>query len=118
MATVEVLDPGTVALILSCASLGVAGIVLAMFAPSRKSRSGDEMYIGGESESILRIPVPSSASMYWGIVKRALGSVYRVLRDVVHSGRLNEWCGFMAGWFFVLLVLAAIAIISIVSVRW
>ncbi|NPA96767.1 MAG: hypothetical protein GXO32_04110 [Crenarchaeota archaeon] len=115
MAVVELLNPGTLALVMSCASLGIAGIVLAMFVGGRKSRSGDEMYIGGESEQILKVPVPSSPALYWGIVKKAMGKVYHVLRDVVHSGRLNEWCGFMAGWFLTLLVLATIAIIAAVT---
>ncbi len=111
-----VLDPGRLALILSCVSLGVAGVVLVLFVGGRKSKVGDEMYIGGESESFLKVPLPSSAALYWGIVKKALGKLYHVLRDVVHSGKLNEWCGYMSGWFLTLLVLAIIAIVSIVSV--
>jgi len=116
MATTLILNPGTLALALSCVMGGLVGVLMALFAGGRSSRVGDEMYIGGESEQILKHPLPSAVALYWGLVKKAFGKLYSTLRDVVHSGRLNEWCAYMASWFFLLLLISIVVAISVASV--
>ena len=116
MTMTMILSPGALALVMSCVMGGVMGVILALFAGGKSSKVGDEMYIGGESERVLRKPLPSAVALYWGLVKRAMGKLYITLRDVVHSGRLNEWCAYMASWFLLLLLISIVVAVSIASV--
>jgi len=116
MAVTVVASPGAVAGYITAAMALVFGVMLALFSGGRRSRSGDEMYIGGESEALLKVRVPSNVAMYWGIVRRAMGRVYTVLRDVVHSGKLSTWSGFMVSWFTILMFIAIGITVVIASV--
>ncbi len=114
MAVQLILDSITLALILSGVVVGIGGLIASLFiALSRKSwksSKADAMYIGGEDEGILQRRVPSADAFYWGIVKRAWKDAFRILRDVIHSGRLNEWMGYMSMWFGFLVLVALLAV--------
>jgi len=107
MALVLNLDLFQSTLILTTGMVVIVLVGIAIFNRLVKSSSeGNEMYIGGESEDILSLKIPSSEALYWGLVRRVLGNTYRILRDIVHSGILNEWYVYMALSFVVLLILA------------
>ncbi len=118
MAVQLVLDPITLALILSGVVVSIGGLIASSFiALSRRSGEADAMYIGGEDEGILQRRVPSADAFYWGIVKRAWRDAFRILRDVIHSGKLNEWMGYMSMWFGFLVLVALLAAMVWVLVR-
>lgn len=107
MALVLNLDLFQSTLILTTGMVVIVLIGIAIFNRLVKSSSeGSEMYIGGEGEDILSLKIPSSEALYWGLVRRVLGNTYRILRDIVHSGILNEWYVYMTLSFVVLLILA------------
>ncbi|MEM1526033.1 MAG: sodium:proton antiporter [Ignisphaera sp.] len=84
------------------------------FRSRRVSTEGVEMYIGGESEEILRYKLPSVLALYWGIVKRAWRKAFDVLREAVHTGILNDWLGYMSIWLGLVLLVAIISVIAYV----
>ncbi len=118
MAVQLILDPITLAIILSGVVVGIGGLVASTFiALSRKSSEAEAMYIGGEDEEVLQRKVPSADAFYWGIVKRAWRDAFRILRDAVHSGKLNEWMGYMSMWFGFLVLVALLAATVWILVR-
>ncbi len=107
MVSISNLDLFQLTLILTTGMVMIVVIGIAIFSRLVKSSSeGNEMYIGGEGEDILSLKVPSSEALYWGLVRRVLGNTYRIIRDVLHSGILNEWYVYMSLSFIVLLALA------------
>lgn len=77
----------------------------------RVSSEGDEMYIGGESEEILRHKVPSVLALYWGIVRKAWKKAFETLKEAVHTGVLNDWYGYMSVWLGLAILIALLAIV-------
>ncbi len=107
MAPILNLDLFQATLILTTGMVIVVLIGIAIFSRLVKSSSeGSEMYIGGEDEDVLSLKIPNSEALYWGLVRRVLGNTYRILRDIVHSGILNDWYIYMTLSFVVLLILA------------
>ncbi len=107
-------DPFTVTLIVTGTMLLLTIIIYTMVLSIRRAKTsqlGEEMYIGGESEDILSLKVPSVLALYWGIVRRSWRKAFDILRDVVHSGILNEWYGYMTMWLSLLLLLSLIVIL-------
>lgn len=114
MAIHIVLDPITLTLTLSSVmvfSLIVTMVVVAILRGRRVSTEGNEMYIGGESEDVLRYKVPSVLAMYWGIIRRSWRKSVEYLRSSVHTGILNDWYGYMSMWLSLLVIVAVIAVI-------
>ncbi len=96
----------------------VALIVLLATWRGRVGEKGSEMYIGGESEEILRVKIPSVASLYWALVKKSLRPLYEALVEKVHCGILNVWTAYMSTLLFVLMILASIAIVYVGYAWW
>ncbi len=120
MAVIMLNNPLELALMLSICAISVSMIVLAIAritcAGHRRGGYSEDMYLGGESSSSLRIRIPSVTAMYWGLISRAFKRTFSALRDKVHSGILNEWFYYMSIWFFLLTVIAIITIV--VCTRW
>uniref|UniRef100_A0A7C5TLY9 Sodium:proton antiporter n=1 Tax=Ignisphaera aggregans TaxID=334771 RepID=A0A7C5TLY9_9CREN len=117
---IMVFDPFTVTILLTSAMALLASIVYILILSIRRARVtqiGEEMYIGGESEDILSLKVPSVLALYWGIIKRSWKDAFNILRDVIHSGILNEWYGYMSIWLSFLLLLSIIAIAIYMYIR-
>ncbi len=64
------------------------------------SENPTEPYLCGESVSDFRDSISvGSTNLYWGGTSAALRGVYQVLRDLIHTGVLNDWFFYMAIWF-------------------
>ena len=107
-----------VSIIIYTALMGFASLVTWVVFSLLKSRyssssSGEssDVYIGGEPSSILSRLTESSESMYWGFVRYVARSLYKYFRDLMHSGKLSDWAGYMSGWYGFLMVLAIIFIV-------
>ncbi|MDK6028513.1 hypothetical protein QPL79_03970 [Ignisphaera sp. 4213-co] len=113
-----VLDPITLTLVLSgvmTLAIVIIYVIAAVLRRGRISVEGDEMYIGGESEEVLRNKVPSVLALYWGILSRAWRRSVKYLRDSIHTGVLNDWYGYMGMWLSLLLIVAIVAILIYVK---
>jgi len=116
MAVVLKLEPYAEALLVTGAMFGVVAVCTLLYALLRRGTSarrggeGSEPYIGGEAPNILRRVDASAQNLYWGFVEGVSRTIYRVLRFVVHSGRLNEWAGYMAAYYGLLALLAIISL--------
>ncbi len=115
------MDPLKLALTLSLSTIITAFIVLiiqramkAFYGP--QTEEAQKMYIGGEEPGILRLKIPRAEAMFWGLVRRYAEKLFSLLRDVVHSGRLSDWVGYMSFWLFLLLFLSFIAILMFLRV--
>jgi len=113
-----IMDPQTLIIVSSTSMFFVAlvaGIVyLAMRSgkPSTTvSEEAREIYVCGEPPSVVSSPTGSSESMYWGFVRGIARTLYRYFRDLMHTGKLSDWAGYMSGWYGFLVVIALIAII-------
>lgn len=112
--TVSNLDIIELSLVLTGTMVFVALITVVIVVLTRRGRTsleGAEMYIGGESEEILRHKTPSVLALYWGIVRKAWRKAFETLRDSVHTGVLNDWYGYMSMWLGLALLIALIALI-------
>jgi len=121
MAYLLELDLVTQTLVLSALALLISSIVLIMYRLLRarsSAASGSDMYLGGEHESILEKPLPSTAALYWATIKKSFANAYRILVESIHTGRLSDWAKYMSLWYgFLLLVGILIAVISVLGVR-
>ena len=111
-----VLDSTQLALVLSGVMVFLAVIIIAIAASLRGRRisvEGDEMYIGGEGEDVLRHRVPSVLALYWGILRRAWRKSVEYLRNSIHTGVINDWYGFMSIWLTLLLVIALVLVVVV-----
>ena len=98
---------------------GLAALIYVVLRPkhSRKGSEAEEPYLCGEPPTVVSGLSAPGTSLYWGLVKGAAKRLYRVIRDVMHSGRLSDWLGYMSGWYGFLVVVALISIIYIASLR-
>ncbi len=102
-------DPGTVALVLSLLMWVVFGVLAVIYLAVRNNRvRRTDVYLSGEPENIVDKPSPSPANLYWGFLKKFAYGLYKQLRDKVHTGNLQDWVNFMAGWYGLLLIIAII----------
>lgn len=118
--TTVISDPFTATLVMTGAMVLLAVVMYIIVLSIRRARVtqlGNEMYIGGESEDILSLKVPSILALYWGIVKKSWRKAFDILRDVIHTGVLNEWYSYMSIWLGLLLLLSIIAIVTYVYMR-
>ncbi len=70
-----------------------------------------EIYLGGESPSILGRRTPPSSNLYWGFVLKYAYKVYYYLISKVHTGRLSDWIYYMSSWYGFLIVISFLLII-------
>ena len=112
MALILRLDTFAEALLATAGMFSIAGVVALIYwvlrrgIPTQRSGESTEPYIGGEAESVVsRIDV-SAQNLYWGFVEGVARGIYRFLREFMHSGKLNEWAGYMAGYYGLLLIVA------------
>lgn len=108
-----ILDPFAITMVLTGAMVLLIVIVYAIVLSIRRTRTsqlGGEMYIGGESEDVISLKVPSVLTLYWGIIRRSWRKAFDILRGVVHSGVLNEWYSYMNVWLSLLVLLSIVVI--------
>lgn len=113
MAITLILDSITLSLIVSGLMIFATIIVLLIVIVLRKGRisiEGDEMYVGGESEDVLRYKLPSIIALYWGIIKKAWKKAVDYLKEAIHTGVLSDWYSYMSMWLGFLLFIALITI--------
>lgn len=107
-------DTITTSLVITSVMIFIVLIIvfLARLARGRRtSHEGDEIYIGGESEEILRHKIPSVLALYWGIVKKAWRKACEILSNTIHTGVLNDWYEYMGIWLGLILFMALTIII-------
>jgi len=113
-----IMDPQML-IIISSASMFfialVAGLIYLAMRSGRPSTTvseeAREIYVCGEPPSVVSSPTGSTESMYWGFVRSIARTLYRYFRDLMHTGKLSDWAGYMSGWYGFLVVIALIAII-------
>ncbi len=118
MVTLEV-DPymavaisiGVVALLL------VITLLLYYMLKSRTIRIS-EVYLSGESESVVSMISPSVASLYWGFIKRFAKSIFNVLVTKVHTGSLHDWYKFISSWYGILLLISIVVFTTLMLIGW
>ncbi|RLG83568.1 MAG: hypothetical protein DRO40_04280 [Thermoprotei archaeon] len=98
----------------------VSTIVIAIYALlrakyGRRGGEASEMYIGGEHPSILSRPSAPTTGLYWGFVRAFAKKLYFYIRDIVHSGRLNEWAAYMSTWFGFLMITALLCLAVLIA---
>lgn len=58
-------------------------------------------------------PIQASASvenLVWTVIKKSMRSVFTYIREVIHSGVLNDWLTYMISFFgFLVLILVVVA---------
>ncbi|MEM1880260.1 MAG: sodium:proton antiporter [Desulfurococcaceae archaeon] len=105
MVTMRV-DPFTAVFISTSlvAFLAIFMYVLYYLLKSKRVRE-TTMYLSGEPEEVVSMPVPSVGALYWGFMKRFARSLYKVLVESVHTGSLHDWFRFISSWLGFLMVL-------------
>ncbi|MDW8044502.1 MAG: hypothetical protein RMJ31_01840 [Nitrososphaerota archaeon] len=93
----------------SLAMLLPAIIVLILYLTFRKSvqSSSEEkrsIFIGGEKLEPEGGFLPPGG-FYWALWNKTFSSTYRILREKIHTGVLNDWLFYMIIWFVILLIL-------------
>ena len=120
MAVTLILDPYT-ALLVEAGIMGFIGFIIFILYKALKSRYGvkggdsTEMYLGGEHPSIMTRPNAPATGFYWGFIRVFAKKLYYYVRDIVHSGKFNEWAAYMAGWFGFLMVLSLLVIYVVIG---
>lgn len=114
--TVELPVTPQALVIISTICMVLAASVLALIFELLRARysppSGDaeEPYLCGEPPDVVSSVTPRTVNLYWGFVKSIAKSLYKYFRDVMHSGRLSDWAGYMCGWYGFLMILSLIHI--------
>ena len=121
---VEVVNSQIGVLILTGVMVLVAGIVAALFELTKpKHAEGGESekynpYLAGEAESVVsRVDAPIDA-LYWGFVKGWGKKLYLYLREVMHSGNLNDWGSYMSLWMGIGSLIALVGIVAYIIWGW
>lgn len=94
---------------------GLVAVVLGVLYYLLKSKKVREttVYLSGEPEEVVSMIVPSAAALYWGLMKRFAGSLYRTLMEKVHTGSLHDWFKFISSWLGLLLILSILMYVFI-----
>jgi len=110
-------------MVLYTASMAFVALVILILYMTLKSRytgqggEASEVYIGGESPKILSDVTGPIDSLYWAFIRNVGRSLYRYFRDLMHTGRLSDWAGYMSGWYGFLVMLALIMIVYLMAFR-
>ena len=121
---IEVVNSQVGVLILTGVMVLVAGIVAALFELTKpkpeESSEGEKLnpYLAGEPESVVtRVDAPIDA-LYWGFAKGWGKKLYNYLREVMHSGNLNDWCSYMSLWMGIGSLIALVGIVAYIIWGW
>ncbi len=113
MAVEVITNPQVAMLLCTLGSIFVGGIVALIYLLLKSSYGSsegeaEEPYICGEPPTVVKSLTGPSEGMYWGFVKRVARSLYKYFRDLMHTGRLSDWAGYMSGWYGFLVITALI----------
>ncbi len=101
-------------LIASSLMLLVALLTYLSYAAVKKGGSSQnlsEPYLCGESVDDFKNSISvGSTNLYWGATSAILSRFYKVLRDEIHTGVLNDWFFYMCIWLVLGVLLSFITI--------
>lgn len=102
-----------ITLVVSLLMLLVALLTYLSYIAVRKSSSQNisEPYLCGESVDDFKNSISvGSSNLYWGATSATLSKFYKVLRDEIHTGVLNDWFFYMGIWLTLGIVLGFIIV--------
>lgn len=113
-----VLDPGTLAVLVSLISIVLFSVILILYYILRnRNERLTETYLCGESEKAFSNLSPSVSSLYWGFMKKFAKKIYDALINLVHTGNIQDWAMFITSWMGILILISILMFVLYVFMR-